>query len=128
MLAILTLFILINVSKSFIRNPCENIIDNYEEYYWSRRNDIVCWENIYNRLRDNSKYEYDNICVYAFEKHICNMIHYNNENYGNLPKKWCSDEYENARNTYENKCTLGYFELVLEGGEPGRNDGREDRE
>ncbi len=109
MFTILTLFILIKVSLA--RNPCENIIDNYELYHKkkSQKNDFVCWTNIFNTLNDNSNYKYDNICIYAFEKHICHMILYNNENYETLPKKWCSHEYKIARDTYEKKCTLGYF-------------------
>lgn len=109
---IVLLTLICTTTSSVVRNPCKNIIDKYELYKRTKaqRDDIVCWENIYNNLNDNSNYIYENICVYAFEKHICNMIVYNNENYENLPKKWCSHEYENARITYEKKCALGYFE------------------
>ena len=101
-----------------IRNPCKNIIDDYQIIYEKNKKNKMnseCWENIYDRLRDNSNYDYDNICVYAFEKHICKMIHYNNENYGNLPKNWCINEYKNAINTYEKKCSRGNFESSEKG-------------
>tara|TARA_Y100000816_G_C26020782_1_gene534025 strand:- start:64 stop:528 length:465 start_codon:yes stop_codon:yes gene_type:complete len=115
MLVILLIALLNTVVSNPVRNPCENL-ENYNAYYRSeaQRNDISCWENIYNNLNDNSNYNYENVCVYAFEKHICNMIVYNNENYKNLPKKWCSHEYKNARITYEKKCSQCYFESLKE--------------
>jgi len=99
-----------NNSVEIQRNPCKNIIDNYQIIYEENmKMKGSCWENIYNTLNDNSNYKYDNICVYAFEKHICNMIVYNIENYENLQKNWCINEYKNAVNTYKEKCSRGYF-------------------
>ena len=112
---IVFLTLIYTTTSSVVRNPCKNIIDDYQTIYEKNKKNKMksgCWENIYNRLTDNSNYKYDNICVYAFEKHICKMIVYNNENYKNLPKNWCINEYKNAINTYEKKCSRGNFELL----------------
>ena len=90
-----------------LRNPCENIM----ELVRIKSTEQSCWDNIFERVSDNSLYKYENVCITAFEKHLCQMMKYQKKHH---TKNWCNQEYKQSYDNYRNKCSKGIFSPVEE--------------
>ena len=132
MYTFLSLFASFNLitAATFKRNPCDGIltleqINNEISKLGTKYKSIWtppptgesrCWNNVHIHLVDNSNLDLElgsNICLLAFEQHLCKMVKYTDEHMKKPEFKdnWCQNEYSSLHLNYYKKCTNGDFEI-----------------